>query len=246
MSDPYLTIVVPAYNEEENLAPTVLAIGAKLDELDVTHEIIIVDDASTDATVERAEALAAADSRIRLERHPENRGPGSGVFTGIGLAQGEYVMFIPADLALDLEHLYKYIDGSREADVVVGLRSDRSDYSPARIFVSLVNIFLIRTLFGMKQRQFNYIHCYRRAVLEMVQIESRGVFITAEIMIKANDLGFRLIEVEIPYVPRTAGVATCGKLSIIMATVLDLLRLWTRRTFLRRRYWHRIARPAVT
>ncbi|MFQ5506185.1 MAG: glycosyltransferase family 2 protein, partial [Planctomycetota bacterium] len=192
MSAPYLSVVVPAYNEELQLPSTVRAVAAKLDELNVTYEIIVVDDGSTDATPERARELAAENPRIRLERHPENRGPGSGVFTGIELARGEFVIFIPADLALDLDHLHKYLDASRHADVVVGLRSDRRDYSLARKFVSHVNIFLIRVLFGMKQRQFNYIHCYRRSVLRQLNIESRGVFITAEIMIKAHDLGHTL------------------------------------------------------
>ncbi len=245
MSAPYLSVVVPAYNEEVNLPNTVHAVAAKLEELDVTYEIIIVDDGSTDATPERARDLAAANPRIRLERHPENRGPGSGVFTGIELAEGDFVMFIPADLALDLDHLYKYLDAARTADLVVGLRSDRRDYSFPRKIVSYTNIFLIRTLFGMKQRQFNYIHCYRRTLLQQLNIESRGVFITAEIMIKANDLGYRLVEVEIPYVPRVAGVATCGRAAVILQTVRDLLRLWLRRTLLRRRYRHGLARAAT-
>ena len=245
MSAPYLSVVVPAFNEEENLPNTVRDVQAKLDELDVSHEVIIVNDASTDGTAECAAALAQADSRVRVETHPENRGPGSGVFTGIELARGEFVIFIPADLALDLDHLYKYINGSKEADLVVGLRSDRRDYTWARKCVSYINIFMVRTLFGMQQRQFNYIHCYRRAVLQTLNIESQGVFITAEIMVKANDLGYRLIEVEIPYVPRVAGEASCGKMSIILKTVRDLLRLWVRRSLFRRRYWHTIYRPAT-
>lgn len=245
MSAPYLSVVVPAFNEEVNLPKTVRAVQQKLDQLGVSHEIIIVDDASTDATPERARDLAAADQRVRIETHPENRGPGSGVYTGIALARGEYVIFIPADLALDLDHLYKYIEGSREADIVVGLRSDRRDYSFPRKCVSYINIGMIRLLFGMKERQFNYIHCYRRAVLETLNIESHGVFITAEILVKAHDLGYRLIQVEIPYVPRVAGVATCGKWSVILKTVRDLLRLWGRRTFRPQVYWRTIYRPAA-
>jgi glycosyltransferase involved in cell wall biosynthesis len=211
-------------------------VGTKLDALQVSHEIIIVNDGSTDRTRDIAEELGSADQRIRLINHPRNLGPGSGVFTGIEAARGEFVIFIPADLALDIEELHKYIDASKHCDLVVGVRSDRRDYSLFRKFVSVVNIALIKLLFRMKQRQFNYIHMYRRSMLERINIESRGVFITAEIMIKARDLGYRLQEVDITYVPRTAGKATCGNPGTILDTVRDLLWFWWRRTLRRAEY----------
>ena len=229
--NPYVSVVVPAYNEEQNMESTVTLVARKLDELETTFETIIVNDGSTDGTRKIAERLAESDERVRLINHPCNIGPGSGVFTGIQEAQGDFVIFIPADLALEIEDLHKYIDASRQCDLVVGIRSDRRDYSMFRKFVSYVNIFLVKLLFGMKQRQFNYIHMYRRSMLERIDIDSRGVFITAEIMIKASDLGYRLQEVEIGYVPRTAGKATCGSPRTIYETVKDLFALWWKRTF---------------
>jgi len=229
--NPYVSVVVPAYNEEQNLESTVTLVARKLDELETTFETIIVNDGSTDGTRKIAERLAASDERVRLINHPCNIGPGSGVFTGIQEARGDFVIFIPADLALEIEDLHKYIDASRQCDLVVGIRADRRDYSMFRKFVSYVNIFLVKLLFGMKQRQFNYIHMYRRSMLERIDIDSRGVFITAEIMIKASDLGYRLQEVEIGYVPRTAGKATCGSPRTIYETVKDLFALWWKRTF---------------
>jgi glycosyltransferase involved in cell wall biosynthesis len=228
---PYVSVVVPAYNEEENLQPTITQVAGKLDELGATFEIIIVNDGSTDGTLGIAEQLAEADARIRLINHLENIGPGSGVFTGMEAANGEFVIFIPADLALEPADLQKYIDASKECDLVVGVRSDRRDYSVMRKVVSYVNIFLIKLLFRMKERQFNYIHMYRSSMLNGINIESRGVFITAEIMIKARDLGYRLQEVDIRYVPRTAGQATCGNPGTIFDTVKDLFGFWWKRTF---------------
>ncbi len=228
---PYISDVVPAYNEEENLRSTVAQVIEKLDELDMTFEIVVVNDGSTDKTREIAEQLEQADKRIRLINHPCNLGPGSGVFTGIESAEGEFVIFIPADLALEPDDLEKYIETSKSCDVVVGIRSDRSDYSIFRIFVSYVNIYLIKILFRMKERQFNYIHMYRTSMLRRMNIDSRGVFITAEIMIKARDLGYSLEEVDIRYIPRSAGKATCGNPSTILDTVKDLFSFWWKRTF---------------
>ncbi|GAB4330341.1 MAG: hypothetical protein Kow0099_00870 [Candidatus Abyssubacteria bacterium] len=229
--EPYVSVVIPAYNEEANLRETVGVVSDKLDALGTAFEIIIVNDGSIDRTRAIAEALSSSDTRIRLINHPRNLGPGSGVFTGIGAATGEFVIFIPADLALDIDDLKKYVEASRNCDLVVGIRSDRRDYSLFRKLVSLVNIALIKILFQMKERQFNYIHMYRREMLQRIDIESRGVFITAEIMIKARDLGYRLQEVDVRYVPRLAGKATCGSAKVISRTVKDLFRLWWKRTF---------------
>ncbi|RJP21313.1 MAG: glycosyltransferase family 2 protein [Candidatus Abyssobacteria bacterium SURF_5] len=234
--EPYLSVVIPAYNEESNLRTTVTLVARRLNELKTTFEIIIINDGSTDQTAAIAGDLCAGDQRIRLVNHPRNMGPGSGVFTGIEAARGEFVIFVPADLALDINELHKYIDASRTCDLVVGIRSDRRDYSLFRKFVSLVNITLIKLLFGMKERQFNYIHLYRRSMLQRINIESRGVFITAEIMIKARDLGYRLQQVDITYVPRTAGKATCGNYRVIRNTVWDLLSFWWKRTLRRAVY----------
>ncbi|RJP74792.1 MAG: glycosyltransferase family 2 protein [Candidatus Abyssobacteria bacterium SURF_17] len=234
--EPYVSVIVPAFNEEMNLRPTVTLVANKLDELKTSFEIIIVNDGSTDRTRPIAEELGQADARIRLINHPRNLGPGSGVFTGIEAGRGEFVIFIPADLALDVNELQKYVDASRTCDLVVGVRSDRRDYSFFRKIVSLVNIALIKLMFGMKERQFNYIHMYRRTMLERMHIESRGVFITAEIMIKARDLGYRLKEVDITYVPRSAGTATCGNPAVIRRAIRDLFLLWWKRTFRRAVY----------
>lgn len=229
--NPYVSVVMPAYNEEESILSSVTQVAAKLEELETTFEIVVANDGSTDRTREIVEGLCQRDNHIRLINHPENLGPGSGVFTGIEASMGEFVIFIPADLALDLDELYKYIDASRNCDLVVGIRSDRRDYSFFRKFVSIVNITLIKLLFGMKERQFNYIHMYRRSMLARMNIESRGVFITAEIMIKARDLGYKLQEVDITYAPRTTGTATCGSSEVIWKTVRDLFAFWLKRTF---------------
>ena len=228
MPPPDVTVVIPAYNEEETLAPTVEAIAGKLRELGKSYEMLVVDDGSTDGTADVARRLGEADGAVRLIQHERNRGPGSGVVTGIEHAAGEAVMFIPADLAMDLGDLHKYFDAAEEADVVVGLRSDRRDYSGFRKLVSVVNIGLLRLLFGMRLRQFNYIHLYKRHIFEHITIEMRSVFMTAEVLIKARDLGYRLTEVEIGYVARTAGEASCGRPRVIARAVWDLARFWVR------------------
>ncbi len=229
MSTPYLTVLIPVYNEENNIKSTIEKISGKLREFGVTFEILIVDDGSSDNTARIVRDMMKPSSSIRLVSHTSNIGPGSGILTGVKEASGEFIIFIPADIAMDLKQIPKYIDASRNADVVVGLRSDRRDYSLFRKLVSFINIMSIKILFGMNEKQFNYISMYRTEIFRKIKIESRSVFVTAEIMIKARDLGYSLTEVEIDYVPREYGKATGSSLKSILKTLKDMMRLWLKK-----------------
>jgi glycosyltransferase involved in cell wall biosynthesis len=220
---------MPAYNEAAGLAQSVGMVLAKLHELAIPSELLIVDDCSRDGTAEIADALAAAAADVRVIHHPDNRGIGGGVVTGFAAARGEWLILIPADLALDLDELHKYWDAAPQADIVVGIRSDRSDYDLGRRIVSWVNIRAIQVLFRMRQRQFNYISMYRLDALREMRIEYwHSAFFYAELMLKAKALGRRLVEVDIQYVPRDTGEATGAKPSFILRTTTDMLRFWWR------------------
>ena len=139
------------------------------------------------------------------------------------------MILIPADLALEPGELHRYIQAAPQADVVVGLRSNRSDYTLARRLISWTNIRLIQVLFHMKESQFQYISMYRLDVLHQIQIEYwRSAFFLAEILIKAKALGCRLVQVEILYTPRLTGRPTGAKLVLIIRTVFDIFKFWLR------------------
>lgn len=134
------------------------------------------------------------------------------------------MILIPADLALDPDELRHYLAAAPQADVVVGLCSDRVDYTWVRRLISWANIRLVQTLFGMRIRQFQYISMYRTAVLRQIEIEYwHSAFFLAEILIKAKELGCRLVEVEIRYVPRQAGQATGARPALVLLTIKDMI-----------------------
>jgi glycosyltransferase involved in cell wall biosynthesis len=154
---------MPAYNEEAGLADAivqVLAALAALGAYGVSAELLVVDDCSTDHTGEIADALAGQHPEVRIVHHTSNLGIGAGMRTGIAAARGQRLILIPADLALDLSELRLYLEAAQRADVVVGICSDRRDYSRFRRVVSWANIGLIQMLFRMPLRQFNYISMY--------------------------------------------------------------------------------------
>ena len=225
-----LTVFIPAYNESANLEGCVQALQEKLVALGVEAEILIVDDGSQDGSGALADALAARWSNLRVIHHPANRGIGAAFVTAVSAALGEWLILIPADLAMDLDDLPRYLEAAHQADIVVGLRSDRSDYTWIRRLISWVNIRLVQVLFGMSLRQFQYISLYRTPVLRQIEIEYwQSAFFLAEILIKARDQGFRLVEVEVRYLPRRAGRATGVRPRLILRTLLDLFHyFWVR------------------
>ncbi len=234
--NPFVTVFIPAYNETGNLAHCVEVVLAKMDELRVSAEILIVDDHSQDGTDQLADELVRRHEGVRCTHHPRNLGIGGAFRTALEQANGEWMILIPADLALHPDELERYFEAAKHADIVVGLRSDRSDYTRLRRLVSWANIHLIQTLFGMQLRQFQYISMYRLDVLRQIDIEYwHSAFFLAEILIKARDRGCRLAEVEIRYAPRLSGKPTGAKLKLVLLTVADIFRFWIRWKFTRRR-----------
>jgi len=224
---PWLTVLMPAYNEENGLPDSVEQVLAAVKAQRVSGELLIVDDCSTDSTGRIADGLAERHPNVRVTHHAVNQGIGGGMRTGIKEARGEWLILIPADLALDLADLGKYFAASSYADVVVGVRSDRRDYSLARLLVSWANIQAIQGLFAMKLRQYNFVSMYRTELLRRLSIEYwQSAFFFAEILIKAQALGARLVEVDITYAPRLSGRATGANPRLVVRTGRDMLDFW--------------------
>ncbi len=226
---PKLSVLIPAYNERDGLARGVALVQAQLAALGVEAEIIIVDDGSTDGTAGIADRLAVDHAGVRALHHAANGGIGAAFRTGVANARGEWLILIPADVALEPSDLHKYLDAAQEADIVVGNRSDIRDYSRFRRVVHYVNIHLLRALFRMPLHQFQYISLYRLNTLCQMDIEfTASAFFLAAVLIKARALGARLVEVDIRYLPRATGRATGARAKLVAATVYDMLCFWWR------------------
>lgn len=229
-----LSIVIPMWNEEENIRPTVeaaleecqglLADGAVRD-----YEIIIVDDASSDATGRIADALAREHAAVRALHHPRNRKLGGCLKTGFAAARGEVVLYTDADLPCDFAEMRRGLRLLRlyDADVMSAYRNGRTAEGALRAVYSFVYNWLIRVLFGLRVRDVNFaFKLFRRRVLSHMRLGSEGSFIGAEFLIRANRLGFRIVQHGVDYVPRMRGVSTLAHPRVILRMLRELVWLF--------------------
>jgi dolichyl-phosphate beta-glucosyltransferase len=148
-STPALTVILPCYNEAERLPGTLRALLAHLSAVPGEVEVLVVDDGSTDATVEVAEAVAAVDRRVRVLSYRPNRGKGFAVRTGMLAAEGERIVFTDADGSYGPSDLDRIVAALARAPVAIGARAGGTSGPVARRAASRVFNLAIRGALGL-------------------------------------------------------------------------------------------------
>ncbi len=226
-----VSCTVMAYNEEATLAEAVGDVRSALSGFgDRPYEILVVDDGSTDRTVEIARDLEGRHPEVRLIRHPHNLGPGSAILTGIRNSRHDVICFHAADQQLDFRQVAGFIPLLDDHDLVIGSRSGRPGYTAMRMLASHTYIALAHTLFGLRQYDdFNFLYLYRRELFDGMPIDSDGVFMCTEVLVRALDRGARVAHVQADCLPRRVGVSTCFRAPVIQKTFGEMFRFWWQR-----------------
>lgn len=228
-----LSIVIPAYNEQQRLPATLERIAAWLETKPLDFvEILAVNDGSTDRTADVVREAAARDPRIRLLENPGNRGKGYAVRHGMQKARGEWVLFTDADLSAPIEDLDR-LEAAVEresADGAIGSRAlDRSlvlkHQSPMRELSGRLFNLCMRLITGLPYRDTQCgFKLFRRDVAQCVAARQRsdGFGFDVEILFIARKHGYRIVEVPV----RWANVeGTKVSLAKGLAAFLDLVRV---------------------
>ncbi len=228
-----VSCTIMAYNEEATLAEATHDVVTALASLDGrAFEVLIVDDGSSDRTAAIGRELEARYPEVRLIQHGQNRGPGSALVTGFAESRHEVICFHAADQQLPFAEVAALIPLLDEVDLVIGDRTARPGYTPLRLLSSQVYIGLVQLLFGLRRyRDFNFLYLYRKELLDRIVrgrpgLETSGVFMPTEILVKAVDLGARIAPATVTCLPREHGVATCGRPQVILHTVSEMFRFW--------------------
>jgi len=219
-----LSIVLPAYNEEANVARAVEQVSAVAQQLGVDYEIILVNDGSADRTGEIARELAQCVPNFRLVEHYPNRGYGGALKAGFAAATKELIAFVPADNQFDFGEISLLLERIDEADIVSGYRAERQD-----AFVRRLNAWgwntVVRLLFGHLCRDIDCgFKLFRREILEHVTIVSDGAMVDTEFLAGAKARGYRITDVPVTHLPRVIGEATGANLKVILKAFRDLAR----------------------
>ena len=228
-----LSIFFPMWNEEQYVHRAVAAAQDVCEWLMADgeiadYELIIVDDASTDATPVLADELAAADPHVRVVHHATNRKLGGSIKTGFAAATGDLILYTDADLPFEMRELVRALRVLRtyEADVVSAYRLDRTGEGPRRAIYSFAYNWLVQLMFGTRLRDINFaFKLCRRTVLDHVTLVSEGSFIDAELVIRAQRSGFQVLQIGVDYFPRTRGVSTLSSVSVIRTLLGEMFRL---------------------
>jgi glycosyltransferase involved in cell wall biosynthesis len=220
MDAPAVSVVVPVYNEEASVEPLVARTTGVLGEAGVPFELILVDDGSTDASVERVRALMAAHPQLRLIRLRRNSGQTVAMEVGFKAARGRVVVSMDGDLQnepADIPRLVAMIDEGY--DVVCGWRKNRHDKLWTRKVPSRVANWLIARLTGIPVHDNGCsLKAYRKTVLDRVHLYAeQHRFIPA----RAGMVGARIGEIVVTHHPRLHGQSKYG-LSRIWKVFLDL------------------------
>jgi len=197
-----LSIVIPMFNEAENVERSLGRVKEALAPFNGTYEIIAVNDGSFDNTLEILNSLAECDEKLRVVSYPKNVGRGMALRKGFNESSGETIVSIDADLSYDPHYILDFVETLRkepEVDFVLA-----SPYMPGggiqnvpvlRLWISKFGNKILR--FAMPNRIYTstgIFRAYRRRVLESLELESDGKEIHLEILSKALALGYRVKE----------------------------------------------------
>ncbi|MFO7260059.1 MAG: polyprenol monophosphomannose synthase [bacterium] len=231
-------VIIPTYNERENLprlVPMVLAQDPRLD-------VLVIDDASPDGTGEIADRLAAENPRVHVLHRRGKLGLGTAYLEGFrwGLERGyAYLFEMDADFSHDPAHIPQFLEAIEEADVVLGSRYLHGrvtviNWPIGRLLLSYFANVYARRVTGLPVADATGGYkCFRRKVLESIdldRVESEGYAFQIEMSFRAWRKGFRIAEIPIVFVDRTLGESKMSKRIVLEAVwkvwklrILDLL-----------------------
>lgn len=221
MSCPYLSVVIPMFNEEASLPHLLPALHQALEKLGHSFEVILVNDGSTDSSLSIARDLAEQYANTKIVAFRRNYGQTAAIMAGIEYSTGEILISLDADMQNDPKDIGALLNKLDEGfDVVSGWRKDRKDAPVKRTFLSRVANFLISKLSGVKLHDYGCtLKAYRRDLIRDVKLYGE---MHRFIPIYAKWMGARITEIPVNHHPRKFGASNYGMERIVKVT-LDLL-----------------------
>ena len=231
---PEISLIIPCYNEQDNVRELVKAIRAAVEPLTISYEVVITDDCSKDKSWEILKELAARDPRIRAQRFAFNCGESAASWAGVKASRGKYIVTLDADLQNDPKDLPKFLEALKRFDCVCGTRVETRGEGDnfIRIASSRVANWVRNKLSG---EQISDAGCtyraFKRECGENLKF-FKGMHRFLPTLFKIE--GFTVTEIPVTNNPRFAGQSHYGVWNRLFASFYDLLAVrWMKKRMFR-------------
>jgi glycosyltransferase involved in cell wall biosynthesis len=235
---PELSLVIPCYNEQDNLRALIKAIREAVDPLRLPYEVVITDDCSRDRSWEILKELAAADPRVRGQRFAFNCGESAASWAGLKAARGKYLVTLDADLQNDPKDLPKFLEALKQFDCVCGTRVKARGAGDnfIRVASSRIANWVRNKLSGEQIADAGCTYrAFKRECIENLKF-FKGMHRFLPTLFKIE--GHSITEIEVTNNPRFAGQSHYGVWNRLFASFYDLLAV---RWMKKRMFQYRIA-----
>ena len=205
-ADRSLSVIIPAYNEQENILATLDNVTTAFAPLALQHEIIVIDDGSKDATADLVTSNLSRFPNVRLLKNERNMGFGWSYRRGVDAASLAHIVMVHGDNAWGSATLRDFFSRTGEADVIIGYTRDMLKSRTwtrtiiSKTFTQLVNLITRRHL-----TYYNGLQIHQAPVLKSLQIESHGYGFQAEVLVKALQQSRSHVEVPMDLIERQQG-----------------------------------------
>lgn len=220
-----LSAFFPCYNEEDNVLAMVSSLEKTLKKITKKFEIIIVDDGSTDATLQKANKLALKKKNVKVVSHPENRGYGAAVKSGLQAAKYDWVFLIDGDQQFDPAELIQFIPHVQNYQAVFGYRKKRVEGVRRKLIMLLLKLYVL-ILFGIQSKDIDCaFKLMRRDLVADHSFISEGAMISTELLHFLHKKKVKIKQIPVSHLPRKHGQPTGNSPRVILKAVWESLNL---------------------
>ncbi len=221
-----LSIILPCYNEEQNIAASVQDVHEWMKKKNIEGEIIVVNDGSTDGTADVLQSLVQTYDNLCIVSHHPNKGYGAAVRAGCDRARSDIVAFMDSDGQFRAEDFDRLLPHLERFAFVTGRRRRRADPFMRKLNAKLFGL-LTWVVLGVWVRDVNCaMKIFRRDIWQRIRpVHATGALVNAEMFLNLKKNGIAWHQVDVPHYPRKFGAQTGANLSVILKMFRELLTL---------------------